>query len=69
MNKKQEDPTEEDSIIIPTEIMGDYEYSNQSYIPPPNPYWAKHGYKLKFIIPALLYSLFYAALLYLQFAA
>lgn len=69
MENKQEDLTEEDSIFIPTEIMGDYEYSNQSYINPPNPWWAEYGYKLKFIIPALLYVLFYAAFLFLEFIA
>jgi len=67
MENKQENFTEEDSTLIPTEIMGDYEYNNQSYIKPKNPWWAENGYKLKFIIPALLYILFYAALLYLEF--
>lgn len=69
MENKQEDSIEEDSIFIPTEIIGDYEYSNQSYIKPPNPWWAEYGYKLKFIIPALLYVLFYAAFLFLEFMA
>jgi hypothetical protein len=49
--------------------MGDYKYSNQSYINPPSPWWAEYGYKLKFIIPALLYVLFYAAFLFLEFIA
>lgn len=69
MENKQEDLIEEDSIFIPTEIMGGYEYSNQSYIKPPNPWWAENSYKLKFIIPVLLYILFYAAFLFLEFMA
>ena len=67
MDNKQEDLIEEDSIFIPTEIMGEYQYSNQSHIKPPNPWWAEHGYKFKFILPALLYVLFYAGFLYLEF--
>ncbi len=69
MENKQEDLIEEDSIFIPTEIMGDYEYSNQSHIKPPNPWWAEHSYKLKFIIPVLFYVLFYAAFFFLEFMA
>ena len=69
MENKQEDLIEDDLILIPTEIMGDYKYSNQSYIKPPNPWWAKYAYKLKFVIPALLYVLFYAAFLFLEFMA
>lgn len=57
---------EEEQIFIPTEIMGDYEYSNHSYIKAPNQLWKAHGYKLKFIVPALLFILLYAALFCLE---
>ena len=59
MNEEQEEST-----FIPTEVMGDYEYSNKSHIRPPNKLWAEHGYKLKFIVPAVLFILFYAAIFY-----
>jgi len=61
MNGKQEEET-----FIATEIMGDYEYSNKSRIRPPNKFWADHGYKLKFFVPALLFILLYAAMFYLE---
>lgn len=67
INKKQEETTQEEFIDIPTEIMGDYQYSNQSAIKPMNRWWEKSSYKLKFLIPAVTYVLFYGAFLYLEF--
>jgi hypothetical protein len=61
MDNKQEEQT-----FIPTEIMGDYEYSKHSHIKAPNQLWKAHGYKLKFIVPAILFILIYAALFYLE---
>ncbi len=66
MENKQENFTEEYSTLIPTEIMGDYEYSNKSRIRPPNKLWAEHGYKLKFFVPTLLFILLYTAMFYLE---
>jgi hypothetical protein len=63
MSEQQDDEKE---TFIPTEIMGDYEYSNDSYIKPKSQWWAENGYKLKFIIPALIFILLYAALFYLE---
>lgn len=62
MNGKQE----EEETFIPTDIMGDYEYSYKSRIRPPNKFWAEHGYKLKFLALALLFILFYASMFYLE---
>ena len=60
------DDKQEEETFIPTEIMDDYQYSNKSRIRPPNKLWAAHGYKLKFIIPALLFILLYAAMIYIE---
>ena len=66
MSEQQDD---EEETFIPTEIMGDYEYNNDSYIKPKSQWWADNGYKLKFIIPALIYILFYIAFFYLEVVA
>ena len=58
--------TQEEQTFIPTEIMEDYEYSDQSHIKAPNRLWKAHGYKLKFIVPAIFFILIYAALFYLE---
>lgn len=60
------DNEQEEQTFIPTEIMGDYEYSKNSHIKAPNQLWKAHGYKLKFIVPAILFILIYAALFYLE---
>ncbi|WP_301101500.1 hypothetical protein [Propionivibrio sp.] len=67
MNYKQENSTDEESIFIPTEIMGDYQYNDQSTIKPRSHLWKENCYKLKFFIPAAVYVLFCGAYLYLEF--
>lgn len=65
MAQEQEEDTQE--VFIPTEIMGDYKYSDHSRIRRPCRLWTEHGYKLKFLIPALLFALYIALMFYLDF--
>ena len=68
MNDNEQE-NEQNSITIAPEIMGDYVYSNQSYIKPKKQWWIENGYKLKFIIPASLFVLYCLAELYLEVIA